>query len=88
MKHEDYLTDDKGLIYLDSLKAEGLTFKYVPKWTSKYNSYVVYDYEPFCADGFYVSVDLEGDESMVNYVVYLCDKRKEGIENIKRCFNE
>ena len=87
MKHEDYPLDGKGIPYLNSLRAEGLTFNYIPKWTSKYNSYVVYDYEPFCTDGFYVSVDLEGDESIVNYVMYLYDKRKEGIENIKRCFN-
>ena len=26
------------------------------EWKSKYNSYVVYDYEPFCSDGFEINL--------------------------------
>ena len=26
------------------------------EWKSKYNSYVIYDYEPFCSDGFEINV--------------------------------
>ena len=28
------------------------------EWKSKYNNYVIYDYEPFCADGFEVNLTL------------------------------
>ena len=27
------------------------------EWKSKYNSYVIYDYEPFCSDGFEINVN-------------------------------
>ena len=26
------------------------------EWKSKYNSYVVYDYEPFCSEGFEINI--------------------------------
>ena len=26
------------------------------EWKSKYNSYVIYDYEPFCSDGFEINL--------------------------------
>ena len=28
------------------------------EWKSKYNSYVVYDYEPFCTDGFEINITI------------------------------
>ena len=29
------------------------------EWKSKYNSYVVYDYEPFCSEGFEINILLK-----------------------------
>ena len=32
------------------------------EWKSKYNSYVVYDYEPFCSEGFEINILLSSFE--------------------------
>ncbi len=31
-------------------------------WHSKYNDYIVYDYEPFCTDGFNIEYKIEANE--------------------------
>ena len=31
------------------------------EWKSKYNSFVVYDYEPFCPEGFNINITLSSD---------------------------
>ena len=33
------------------------------EWRSKYNNYVVYDYEPFCSEGFEITVTLSKNVS-------------------------
>lgn len=36
---------------------------YIEKhWHSKYNDYIVYDYEPFCIDGFKIEYKIEANE--------------------------
>ena len=42
------------------------------EWKSKYNNYVVYDYEPFCSDGFEINLLLSSPEiSYLNFIRYL-----------------
>ena len=39
------------------------------EWKSKYNSYVTYDYEPFCSDGFEINVLVSSvDMSYLNFL--------------------
>ena len=39
------------------------------EWRSKYNHYVVYDYEPFCADGFEITLVLSCAEiEFLNFI--------------------
>lgn len=52
------------------------------EWKSKYNHYVVYDYEPFCSDGFMKHRYLEfKSEQHVKFFLHLLTKH---IDNIKQ----
>ena len=56
------------------------------EWKSKYNSYVVYDYEPFCTDGFEINLVLSScDASFLNFVKYLYDEKVNTIEYLNNC---
>lgn len=39
------------------------------EWKSKYNSYVIYDYEPFCSDGFEINMTISSHN--INYLYFL-----------------
>ncbi len=39
------------------------------EWKSKYNSYVIYDYEPFCSDGFEINITVSSHN--INYLYFL-----------------
>lgn len=39
------------------------------EWKSKYNSYVIYDYEPFCSDGFEINMTVSSHN--INYLYFL-----------------
>ena len=43
------------------------------EWKSKYNSYVVYDYEPFCTDGFEINLVIT---SYKPWVVKRCERHR------------
>jgi hypothetical protein len=57
------------------------------EWKSKYNSYVVvYDYEPFCADGFEINYLISCyDYTFLNFVKYLYDDRIRTIQYLNNC---
>ena len=56
------------------------------EWKSKYNSYVVYDYEPFCSDGFEISVTLSSiSKEYIKFIKYLYDSKIEKIELLNNC---
>ena len=57
------------------------------EWKSKYNSYVVYDYEPFCSDGFGIHVNIvSSDKNTLEFIKYLYDKKQKELELIKTCY--
>lgn len=57
------------------------------EWKSKYNSYVVYDYEPFCTDGFEINLIISSkDSSFLNFIKYLYDEKVSTIEYLNNCF--
>ncbi len=56
------------------------------EWKSKYNNYVIYDYEPFCSDGFEINVTLSSYQSeFLNFVRYLYDNKIQTIGYLKNC---
>ena len=56
------------------------------EWKSKYNSYVVYDYEPFCSDGFEINILLSSfDTSYLNFIKYLYNEKLSTIEYLDNC---
>ncbi len=56
------------------------------EWKSKYNSYVVYDYEPFCTDGFEINLLITAkDCAHLNFVKYLYDEKVSTIEYLNNC---
>ena len=56
------------------------------EWKSKYNSYVVYDYEPFCSEGFEINILLSSsDISYLNFIKYLYNEKLSTIEYLNNC---
>ena len=56
------------------------------EWKSKYNSYVVYDYEPFCSEGFEINILLSSfDASYLNFIKYLYNEKLSTIEYLDNC---
>ena len=57
------------------------------EWKSKYNNYVIYDYEPFCSDGFEINVTLcSKSHQFLNFIRFLYENKVRLIEYIKRCY--
>ncbi len=70
----------EDIIYENNCKLEH------KEWKSKYNSYVVYDYEPFCTEGFEINLVLSScDASFLNFVKYLYDEKISTIEYLNNC---
>ena len=45
------------------------------EWKSKYNNYVIYDYEPFCSDGFEINVVISSyDYNYLDFIKYLYEE--------------
>ena len=56
------------------------------EWKSKYNSYVVYDYEPFCSEGFEINMLLSAKEiSSLNFIKYLYKEKLATIDYLNNC---
>jgi len=56
------------------------------EWRSKYNNYVVYDYEPFCSEGFEITMTLSAkDPRFLSFVKYLYDKKMSVINYLNDC---
>jgi len=56
------------------------------EWKSKYNSYVVYDYEPFCSEGFEINIIFSSpDIFRLNFLKYLYNEKINTIEYLNNC---
>lgn len=56
------------------------------EWKSKYNQYVVYDYEPFCSDGFEIIVTISSRcPNFLNFVRYLYELKMQTINYLEGC---
>lgn len=59
------------------------------EWKSKYNNYVVYDYEPFCTDGFEINLVITSfDQSYLDFIKYLYDEKVSTIEYLNSCISQ
>ena len=58
------------------------------EWRSKYNSYVVYDYEPFCSDGFEINLSISSiSDNYLQFIKFLYDNKLNTIEHLKNCLS-
>jgi len=58
------------------------------EWKSKYNNYVVYDYEPFCSEGFEINMLFSSTEiSYLNFIRYLYKEKLATLEYLNNCIN-
>ena len=56
------------------------------EWKSKYNSYVIYDYEPFCSDGFEISLVISSNsKEHLEFLKYLYQNKLSTIEYLNNC---
>ena len=56
------------------------------EWKSKYNNYVIYDYEPFCSDGFEINITLSSRQNeYLNFVRFLYENKIQTIGYLKNC---
>ena len=56
------------------------------EWKSKYNSYVVYDYEPFCSEGFEINILLSSPHiHYLNFIKYLYKEKLTTLEYLNSC---
>ena len=78
---------DKNLLpWLEEIIDENNSQIERKEWKSKYNSYVVYDYEPFCTEGFEINLVITSKEaSYLNFIKYLYDEKISTIEYLNNC---
>ena len=58
------------------------------EWKSKYNNYVIYDYEPFCSDGFEINLTLATRQNeYLNFVRFLYENKLQTIGYLKSCLS-
>ena len=78
---------DKNIIdWLESIIEENNSHIERKEWKSKYNSYVVYDYEPFCTDGFEINLVITSrDNAYLNFIKYLYDEKISTIAYLNNC---
>ena len=56
------------------------------EWKSKYNNYVIYDYEPFCSDGFEINLTLSSRQNeFLNFVRFLYENKIQIINYLDNC---
>ena len=68
--------DQNMLAWLEDVIEENNSRIERKEWKSKYNSYVVYDYEPFCTEGFEINLVISSrDSSYLNFIKYLYDEK-------------
>ena len=61
---------------------------YTQEWKSKYNSYIVSDYKPFCSDGFVINLTVSSNtKENIQFVKYIYDNLVDKVEHLDRIFN-
>lgn len=65
---------------------------YTVIYQSKYNSYVSYDYQPFCVEGFIANYYIKGKPADLEYLQHIIQKTlketNKAKEKLNNCFNK
>lgn len=57
------------------------------QWQSKYNNCVIYDYEPFCSDGYKLLIDIDcSNETMARYALFVLTQRLEQVAQLEKLY--
>ena len=59
--------------------------EYKKEWRSKYNSYILYDYEPFATEGFMPELTFAILNRNDEFICYLIKKRLNNIKQLEKC---
>ena len=56
------------------------------EWKSKYNNYVIYEYEPFCPESFTINLLISSSSyQYINFVRYLYENKINLLSYLERC---
>lgn len=56
-------------------------------WQSKYNDYVIYDYEPFCKEGFKLVIDIDcSNATIARYTSFVLTQRLEQFTKLEKLY--
>ena len=78
----------ESLQWLESLAWEYRCKIEKKEWKSKYNNYVIYDYEPFCTDGFEINITISSRQiEYLNFVRFLYENKMRKIGYLKNCLS-
>jgi len=95
-KHKDepnilVLNNSKYLRVVENMCNELNISEYIVYYQSRYNSYVRYDYEPFCADGFDVEFHFELNKyniDRIKFMHFVYGQHLRNLEYLEKCFKE
>lgn len=78
-------TDHEELISNIAKLLDESNITYKNEWKSKYNDFVVYDYEPFCIEGFNRKFILERTLTYkINWVLYNANKYIKAVNKLNK----
>ena len=85
--HIEMKNINKGIVnWLEDIVEENNCRVDKKEWKSKYNSYVVYDYEPFCSDGFEINMQISSHiPAYLDFIKYLYDEKMNTLEFLQNC---
>ena len=86
-KYLEFKNIDKDIVeWLEDIAEENNCRIEKKEWKSKYNSYVIYDYEPFCSDGFEINLTISShDVNYLYFLKFLYDNKLDTIEYLNNC---
>ena len=74
------------LPWFESIVYENNSIVEKKEWCSRYNSYVIYDYEPFCSEGFDITVVVSSrSRAYLEFIKYLYDNKISLISYLNKC---
>ena len=81
---------NKGIIpWIENIVMENNSRVERKEWRSKSNSYVIYDYEPFCTDGFEINMLITSfDSAYLTFINYLYNEKLNTIEYLNNCYEK
>ena len=89
-KYLEFKNIDKDIVgWLEDIAEENNCRVEKKEWKSKYNSYVIYDYEPFCSDGFEINLTISShDVNYLYFLKFLYDNKLDTIEYLNNCIGD